>query len=184
MLGLAFTPGAWGPLAWAGVTVVGAYAILLLLFLNHESRHVPHCPTCRKEWRETLDTNPSIRAHAIGVPGTVLSSAMGAVAEEVVWRGYSWWYATQLAGPWAALAATSLLFGLFHIGQGRRPAAFATVMGVILGLLRIATGGLWISMALHIAQNSLIGVLCATVRRGVRGSLVDEDCGETDPPAA
>ncbi len=166
----------WGVWAWIGAGAVFAYLGFMLVFLNMESVHVPHCEPCREEWRKMLRTNASVRAHSIGVPGSARNSIIGGAAEEFVWRGYLWWYVAALGGDWAALAATAVLFGVFHRGQGVGPWSFATVAGAVLGVLRLVSGGVWLGVFLHAGHNGVVAALCASARRGVRSTMVDENC--------
>lgn len=77
----------------------------------------------------------------------VLALASG-VGEEVFFRG-----ALQ---PSIGLVATSLIFGLVHVGPDRRFlawTAWAVLMGFVLGAIHEATGSLWGSVLAHVAIN-------------------------------
>jgi len=74
----------------------------------------------------------------------VLAISAG-VAEEAVFRGALWRLVDGIGGTVAALAVTSVLFGAAHGLFTRRFAAwsaFALASGLVLGLLRLWTGGL------------------------------------------
>ncbi len=77
----------------------------------------------------------------------VLALASG-IGEEVFFRG-----ALQ---PSLGLVATSLFFGLVHIGPDRRFlawTAWAVLMGFVLGAIHEATGSLWGCVLAHVAIN-------------------------------
>lgn len=82
-------------------------------------------------------------------PGTAAALAFASgIGEEAFFRG-----AMQ---PELGFLATSLLFGLLHIGPGRRYFAwtiFAVVMGFLLGALFELTGSLLGPIAAHVCVN-------------------------------
>lgn len=82
-------------------------------------------------------------------PWTIAALALlSGVGEEVFFRG-----ALQ---PSLGLVATSILFGLLHIGPDRRFLAWtpwALAMGLILGVIFEATGSLYGCIAAHVAIN-------------------------------
>jgi membrane protease YdiL (CAAX protease family) len=79
----------------------------------------------------------------------VVISVLAGIGEEVLFRG-------AMQPEWG-LIATSLVFGLFHIG-GRLTMAlgiWAACTGALLGWLTIATGGLLAPIVAHIAYDAL-----------------------------
>jgi uncharacterized protein len=82
--------------------------------------------------------------------------APAALTEELLMRGYAF---TVLQGVWgwpAATAATSIVFGVLHLGNpGVTPLAIANVMaaGVFLASVRLLTGSLAAAWAAHFAWN-------------------------------
>jgi membrane protease YdiL (CAAX protease family) len=80
--------------------------------------------------------------------------------EEAVLRGVLFSGVAAAAGPWAALVATSILFALIHLplyGTAALPVDLA--VGVVLGGLRLATGGLAAPLAAHLAADLALGWL-------------------------
>jgi uncharacterized protein len=76
-------------------------------------------------------------------------SVLAGIGEEVLFRG-------AMQPEWG-LIATSLVFGLFHVG-GRLTVAlgiWAACTGALLGWLTIATGGLLAPIVAHIAYDAL-----------------------------
>jgi membrane protease YdiL (CAAX protease family) len=76
-------------------------------------------------------------------------SALAGIGEEVLFRG-------AMQPEWG-LIATSLVFGLVHVG-GRLTVAlgiWAACTGALLGWLAIATGGLLAPIVAHIAYDAL-----------------------------
>jgi membrane protease YdiL (CAAX protease family) len=79
------------------------------------------------------------------------------VAEEVLFRGYLLGKLRKLFPTWAAILATSILFGLIHVGTtGAWNVAVDTfALSIVLSLLRISTGSIWASMLLHMIKNGI-----------------------------
>lgn len=82
-----------------------------------------------------------------------LTSAAAGSGEEIVYRGFLLWYCAALGGVPAALAATSLLFGVAHGYQSRFGVIFATVAGAALGAAYLASGSLLLVMWMHSTYN-------------------------------
>jgi membrane protease YdiL (CAAX protease family) len=99
---------------------------------------------------------PAVRALMLAVVGVTANAAM----QELLVRGYIFAVIEARGGQWWALGTTSLLFALLHLGAARdAPLALANVAlaGLLLGLLRCATGRLWASVGAHATWNLLLG---------------------------
>ncbi|MBL6974216.1 MAG: CPBP family intramembrane metalloprotease [Deltaproteobacteria bacterium] len=89
-----------------------------------------------------------------GIPvwGALLLSLTAGLAEEAVFRGTLWTLIGSAWGDTAALAGTSLLFGAAHgLFRGRflTWSVFALVTGVMLGCLRMVSGGVLAPAVAH-----------------------------------
>ena len=98
-----------------------------------------------------------------------LAIGIGAgVIEEVLFRGVLLRVLDSWLGSWAALAITSLLFGLIHLTNPGASVLTAlglvVVAGVLLGAAYLLTRRLWLVIGIHIAWN--------TVQAGVFSSIV------------
>ncbi len=85
------------------------------------------------------------------------------VTEELVFRGWLLPMLSERYGTTAALAWTSMLFGLIHIEPGA--IVYATVGGLILGAIAIRTGSTLASIAVHAGINALPLLLPVTLTR-------------------
>jgi membrane protease YdiL (CAAX protease family) len=105
-----------------------------------------------------------------GTPGSWLVGSMAslgvlalpAAAEEVLIRGYPLQALARSWGPGPALAATSGLFGILHLGNpeaGRLAAVNVALAGVFLGVLVLRTGSLWWAAGAHLGWNWAQGFL-------------------------
>jgi membrane protease YdiL (CAAX protease family) len=109
----------------------------------------------------------ALQQNALGVRG-VATLFIGAVViaplvEELFFRGVMLGAICKHAGdPWTAILVPAVLFGLLHAAQ---PQAIVplTVLGVILGYLRLRTGALWTCVLAHALFNlrTMIFVLVA-----------------------
>jgi len=79
------------------------------------------------------------------------------VVEELIFRGILFRWIEQLAGSWATLALTSLLFGLAHIANDNATLfsslAIALEAGILLGAAYMLTRSLWLAIGIHAAWN-------------------------------
>jgi len=93
----------------------------------------------------------------------LVSALAGAVLEETLFRGYLFRLAAGLGGNWTALAVTSALFGLAHLGNRgatlASSAAIAIEAGILLGAAYAASGSLWLPIGIHAGWNLAEGPL-------------------------
>lgn len=100
-------------------------------------------PVVGRAWRALEDLlGPLDRRAALTL------ALVSGVAEELLFRGALW--------PHLGLAGTSLLFGLVHVLPRRALAVypvFATLVGLLLGLLREGSGSVVPPMVAHVLVN-------------------------------
>lgn len=75
------------------------------------------------------------------------------IAEEVMFRGYLFGKLKKHAKVWVSVILSALLFGIVHFQFNVALDTFA--LGVVLALLRVATGSIWTSIMLHMVKNGL-----------------------------
>ncbi|MEM6296726.1 MAG: CPBP family intramembrane glutamic endopeptidase [Myxococcota bacterium] len=107
------------------------------------------------------------------LPSVVLSSVVvvDAAWEELLFRGLAFDFAERRYGRWGALTLSSVCFAGAHLldTAATEPLAFAYLLlaGLALGAVRVASGSLWPTLALHAAHNVLLsGVTNAEVALG------------------
>lgn len=99
-----------------------------------------------------------------------------AVAEEIVCRGVLFRLTEHWVGTWGAVALSSLLFGLAHLGNPKATLvgvlAIAVEAGVLFAVLYALTRSLWVVIGVHFAWNMMQGPLFGIVVSGssARGS--------------
>lgn len=148
-LGFALEPGAVRDSA-TGFAVGGgmqAGAVLLLVVAG----------TAR--WVADAGTVPE---YAATLAGALLSFAVAAAAEEVIFRGYAFQALVQGIGAWPAILVSSALFAYAHGGNDHVDAiALANIFlaGIMLAVAYLKTRSLWFATAVHLAWNWVMSAL-------------------------
>lgn len=75
------------------------------------------------------------------------------LAEEALFRGYLQQRLSFVMHPVLALFIASLLFGGLHYSGGMLMVIFATLAGIIYGLVWMLSGRLWIAVLFHVGLN-------------------------------
>jgi membrane protease YdiL (CAAX protease family) len=83
----------------------------------------------------------------------LIVSVFAGVFEEIAYRGYLMAYFGTWLDQWGALAASSLLFGLAHLYQGKWGVPLTALLGALFGWVYIETGSLLLPMLLHAALD-------------------------------
>ncbi len=96
-------------------------------------------------------------------PYMVLAVTAG-VCEEILYRGFLIWYVAQFTGTTvpgmiAAVAISSIAFGVGHLYQG--PVAAGKIVGfaAVAGAIYVVSGSLWLAIALHVFTDVAAGLL-------------------------
>jgi membrane protease YdiL (CAAX protease family) len=154
-------PSGWG--FWAAAAV----AALVAAALTAQLRAVSARPERRAEVRTQLG------GHNVLLPrtpderaGFTAVSVTAGVCEELLYRGWMiGWLAPWLGVP--AAAVTSLaVFGAAHSYAGRANALKATGLGALFTVLYLASGSLWVPIALHALIDINMGHLSTAAFRG------------------
>lgn len=132
-------PAHWRKLAAIGVAA-GIAMWLLEFFVT-----MPLLHRVLGYWPDLTDFNGLVGSMKLLVIYLALNWVLAAFGEEMFWRAYALPRAAQFAGSgtraWViALVMVNVAFGLAHLYQGPSGIIQATVGGVLLGILYIATG--------------------------------------------
>ncbi len=113
--------------------------------------------------------SPILTGNAAGTGGLVLlivEICIGApLAEEMFFRGWLW---TGLRHRWPTLPVASLTGALWlatHLGEGLAKPLFIIPMAVVLSVARARCGGIWASVLIHMANNSIAVVAVLLVQQ-------------------
>lgn len=80
-------------------------------------------------------------------------SITAGICEELLFRGFLYWYLAVWTGPWAAVLLSSLIFGMGHIYLGVAHVPKATLAGLFFACVALASGALWPAMIIHAALD-------------------------------
>lgn len=103
-------------------------------------------------------------------PGNSLGSAVGllaqlaprALGEELMLRGFVFAVLWEWWGAWRAILATSVLFGLLHLGNAGadvRSVVLVTLAGIFLGRVLVVTRSLYAAWMAHLGWNFTLAAL-------------------------
>ena len=97
-------------------------------------------------------------------------SATAGIVEEMLWRGFMFWYLGQFVPLWAAAIASAVLFGLGHSYQGWKHVPMVVLVGGVFGALYLLTGSIWLPIILHAVLDAVqgwaaYGILSGTTTR-------------------
>ncbi len=101
----------------------------------------------------------------VGVKERLLFAAVAVTAgfcEEVIFRGFMFYYLDQLGWGLSTLAIaiiTSILFGLVHGYQGWKGIIFTGLIGFAMAKLYISHGSIWVPIILHIIIDLKFAVM-------------------------
>jgi membrane protease YdiL (CAAX protease family) len=101
---------------------------------------------------------------SVGLTAAALS--LPALSEEILFRGLPLVLLAGVIGRWQAVVATSLLFGLSHMGNPDvTPLALVniTLAGIFLAAVFFTPGGIWAAWGAHLGWNLSLAALGAPV---------------------
>jgi membrane protease YdiL (CAAX protease family) len=108
---------------------------------------------------------------------------VGAIGEELLFRGYAFQYLIRAFGPWVSILATSLLFGWAHTANPSftKVSMINTAMfGAVFGYAYWRTRDLWLPLGMHWAWNFSLATIGANVS-GLKIKLLGISVVSTGP---
>lgn len=110
------------------------------------------------------------------------------ICEEILYRGYLFWYLAHVMGPLPAAALASVCFGLGHLYQGWRGVLLTAVLGGFFAAVYAVSGSLYAGMLIHALMDLHSGHLAyvAYAREARPTELapaVPADAGDVAPGA-
>lgn len=141
-IGLGWGRGSWRE-AWVGAALGAAAASAVLgAALLAGWAHFSLAETSGHRWASVLVL--------------ALLLLLGAMGEEMLFRGYAFQLLMRVAGVWTTIIPTSLLFGLAHLFNPNPSAlgvANTALWGCVLGYAYWRTKALWLPIGLHFGWN-------------------------------
>jgi len=146
----------------AGIGLIGAGFAVLLAFGAIRAEAVP-----------------ATREVAALIGWNLLLFVTVGFSEEIFSRGYVYGLVRKHGGVVAAVAVSSVLFALLHamnaaVFTNAFPMINLTLAGVMLALLREATGGLWAPIGMHISWNFAQGDIFGFAVSGIETASLFE----------
>ncbi|MGC2107872.1 MAG: CPBP family intramembrane glutamic endopeptidase [Candidatus Korobacteraceae bacterium] len=96
------------------------------------------------------------------IAAVVIVLLCGALAEELMFRGYPFQHLEEGIGPVWAIAVFSVLYGFLHLlnpGAGRWGVANTILIGILLSIAYLRTRALWLPWGIHFGWNATLGFL-------------------------
>jgi membrane protease YdiL (CAAX protease family) len=97
--------------------------------------------------------------------GFVGVSITAGVVEEIVYRGFIFWYLGQFMPLWAVVIFSSVAFGVAHSYQGPNGAVRCGLTGLAFGIFYVVTGSIWLPIVAHALLDVLQGLALHEILR-------------------
>jgi membrane protease YdiL (CAAX protease family) len=105
------------------------------------------------------------------------------ICEEILYRGYLFWYVAHVVGPLPAAAIASAFFGLGHLYQGWRGVLLTSALGGFFAMVYAVTGSLFAGMLIHGLMDLHSGHLAYVAYTREPPASAEAEALEPDGPA-
>jgi membrane protease YdiL (CAAX protease family) len=95
----------------------------------------------------------------------VAVSITAGIVEEILYRGFAFWYLAQIMPIWAVILVSSIAFGIGHSYQGVGGMIRVSLIGLAFGIFYVATGSIWLPMLAHAILDILQGASIKEILR-------------------
>ena len=174
---------AWRGRAWAALGVVpratpaalalAALAVAAIVLVAFQRRRTLSSATALAHVRDQLGHVERMLPRRPAELRRFYALAVTAGAcEELLYRGYLFWYLEQWIGLVPAVVVATAIFGFGHLYQGRRGVLTTALVGLVLGVIYLVSGSLYLGMLLHALADAHSGQL-AYVAFGADASAVE-----------
>lgn len=144
-----------------------AITVLLLGYFAYTSINAKSMPEeQRKNLMQTikhLQLEPLLPTNNRELKSFYSLSITAGIVEELLWRGFLWWYLSLLLPAWQAAIIVIAAFGFAHIYQGISGVVRTGILGAVFLGLYWLSGSIWLSMVLHALLDILQGYMLFTV---------------------
>lgn len=141
-------------LGWSGLTLVAAFAYLLLASLFIVQIWQPGSPELEENIRQRVDVMRALNFESFAA--TVALMLIVGFQEELIFRGLLLPYLRRLTGAWwIAILLSSTLFGVLHFAQGGLAMVQITGLGMVFAIFFVASRSLLAVALAHFAFNVL-----------------------------
>jgi membrane protease YdiL (CAAX protease family) len=123
-------------------------------------------------WGEVAFNLPRFTSRsALRLAAVLVVLIFGALAEEMMFRGYPFQRLEEGIGPAGAIGVFSLLFAAVHLSNpGARALGLANtvLIGIVLAIAYLRTRALWLPWGLHFGWNAALGLMLGLPVSGLR----------------
>lgn len=151
----------------AGFVIVAVMAITVLSYWTYTLARLDAAGRGKfLAWLERSKMAPRTRAEAFAFVPVALTAG---ICEELLYRGFIFWFLAPTLGLPLTVVASAVVFGLGHGYQGWRGILSTTGTGFFLGVFYALSGTLWWVMGLHAVidlQYCVVGQFVARWNRG------------------
>ena len=88
-----------------------------------------------------------------------LVSITAGIVEEILYRGFAFWYLGQFMPAWAVVLVSAIAFGAGHSYQGVNGMIRVTLIGIAFGGYYLLTGSIWLPIIAHAVLDILQGAM-------------------------
>ncbi|HET9401779.1 MAG TPA: CPBP family intramembrane glutamic endopeptidase [Candidatus Acidoferrales bacterium] len=169
-LGVVASPAAL--LAFVGVGIA-IYLIAIQFFVIR--RALKAAPQLVQKSRTMQIMQRLMPVNQSEIPAFILLAVTAGACEEFLYRGFVYSHLASFAGVWLALLASSALFGVAHLYQGRQGVIGTFVIGSILGGGRLWTGSILPGAIAHFLFDLSAGLIVASWIRRAASALPAQD---------
>lgn len=145
----------------AGFAAGAALLSVLLAWLVFAWRQARHADAAARD--KVVASLGHLRYFLPDSRGTLRSfvalSVTAGIVEEIVYRGFAFWYLAHCLPGWAVVAVAALVFGLGHSYQGAANMLRVTLGGVAFGAYYLLTGSIWLPIVAHALVDILQGAM-------------------------
>ncbi len=153
-LGLAIPPGLYGQIGLA-IMIAATLAIAIQLLRLDRIIKPERVAKMQQQMRE-IKILPRTRAERNVF---FLVAITAGIWEELLYRGFLFWFLAPYAGLIGAAAISTFVFGIGHIYQGWRGASRATAIGLLFAVLYAFSASLWWLIWAHALVDVFGGVV-------------------------
>lgn len=86
-------------------------------------------------------------------------SITAGIVEEILYRGFVFWYLGEFLPTWAVVLVSALAFGVGHSYQGNSGIVRVTLVGIVFGGYYLLTGSIWLPIVAHAVLDILQGAM-------------------------
>ena len=150
-------PWAWLLLRWSTPLRLGVgscVAIGAIALLRWQRVQALRSQRARDQVRRQLEYARPLLPHTAAESHLFhFVSVTAGICEELLFRGFLYWYLAVWTGPLAAAVLSSLIFGLGHIYLGAAHVPKAAAAGLFFACVAVGSGALWPAMIIHAALD-------------------------------